>query len=124
MTEARPTCRYGRYQPDGGVYHRFFGLLDRSAEPTSRDGSARERRYRQLPDPAHIPQEIAGSSRKHPVIPQASRPKVLLMVGIAAYPGVSRSYHYRPVTPEVAGSSPVAPVKSLQIGIYLLSSCA
>jgi hypothetical protein len=43
--------------------------------------------------PALIPQEAPGSSRTHPRIPAA------------------RNHQDRPVTPEVAGSSPVAPVK-------------
>jgi hypothetical protein len=38
--------------------------------------------------------------------------------GIPAYPRVGRKRQDRPVTPEVAGSSPVAPVKYLQIGIF------
>ena len=46
-------------------------------------------------------------------------PKTLLTAEIPAYPRLSRKHHDRPVTPEVAGSSPVAPVENtLQIGIF------
>src|SRR6266511_1629550 len=54
--------------------------------------------------PAYIPREVAGSSRKSPPIP--------------AYPRSARKSHDRPVTPEVAGSSPVAPVKRPANGIF------
>ena len=64
--------------------------------------------------PALIPQEAPGSSRTLPRIP-AARGKGLLTAGIPAYPRSARKRHDRPVTPEVAGSSPVAPVKVLQI---------
>jgi hypothetical protein len=38
---------------------------------------------------------------------------------IPAYPRSARKRHHRPVTPEVAGSSPVAPVKALQSTCFL-----
>ena len=44
--------------------------------------------------------------------------KALLSPGIPAYPRSARKRHDRPVTPEVAGSSPVAPAKYLQIGMF------
>ena len=44
--------------------------------------------------------------------------KALLSRVIPAKSRSARKYQDRPVTPEVAGSSPVAPVKSLQIGIF------
>ena len=44
---------------------------------------------------------------------------VLLAPVIRAYPRPARKSQDRPVTPEVAGSSPVAPVENtLQIGIF------
>jgi hypothetical protein len=42
--------------------------------------------------------------------PQRHRRKALLAPGIHAYPRSGRTRQDRPVTPEVAGSSPVAPV--------------
>jgi hypothetical protein len=42
--------------------------------------------------------------------PQRQGRKALLLLGIPAYPRSSRKRHDRPVTPEVAGSSPVAAV--------------
>jgi len=43
--------------------------------------------------------------------PQDEAGKLLLTAGIPAYPRPARKRQDRPVTPEVAGSSPVAPVK-------------
>ncbi len=40
------------------------------------------------------------------------------MAGIPAYPRSGRNHQDRPVTPEVAGSNPVAPVKFLQISMF------
>jgi hypothetical protein len=55
--------------------------------------------------------------------PQDDRRKDLLTRGIPAYPRSGRKRHDRPVTPEVAGSSPVAPVENtLQIGIFCCRS--
>ena len=65
--------------------------------------------------PAHIPQEVAASSRPPPRIPATpifESPRSRTQ--IAANPRPSRKRHDRPVTPEVAGSSPVAPVNFLQ----------
>jgi hypothetical protein len=59
--------------------------------------------------PAYIPQEVAGSSRPHPPIPARPGPKDPLTAGIPADPRSARKRHDQPVTPEVAGSSPVAP---------------
>ena len=42
--------------------------------------------------------------------PQDEVRDALLMPGIPAYPRLGRKLRDRPVTPEVAGSSPVAPV--------------
>jgi len=50
--------------------------------------------------------------------------KAPLTAGIPADPRSARKHHDRPVTPEVAGSSPVAPVKVLQIGIFFRRSTA
>ena len=44
--------------------------------------------------------------------PQITATEALLTVVIPAYPRPARNYQDRPVTPEVAGSSPVAPVAS------------
>jgi hypothetical protein len=43
--------------------------------------------------------------------PQGEVRNALLAPGIPAYPRLARKHQDRPVTPEVAGSSPVAPVK-------------
>src|SRR5918999_5741229 len=61
--------------------------------------------------PADIPQEDAGSSRPPRQFPQAHGWKDLLFPGIPAYPRSARNHQDRPVTPEVAGSSPVALAK-------------
>jgi hypothetical protein len=68
--------------------------------------------------PALIPHEAPGSSRRCPPIPATQWPKGLLTAEIPAYPRSTRKRHDRPVTPEVAGSSPVAPAKVLQIGTF------
>ena len=70
--------------------------------------------------PAHIPPEVAGSSRRYPSIPARWRTKDPLSPGIPAYPRSRRKRHDRPVTPEVAGRVPSLPSlvdKSLQIGM-------
>jgi hypothetical protein len=67
--------------------------------------------------PAHIPQGVAGSPRQPPAMPATPDRKVPLSAVIPAYSRSGRNHHDRPVTPEVAGSSPVAPVENtLQIG--------
>ena len=63
-------------------------------------------------DPAHIPREVAGSSCRFPVIPASHVAKVLRMPEIPAHSRSARNHQDRPVTPEVAGSSPVAPVEN------------
>jgi hypothetical protein len=81
---------------------------------------------RQGPDAPHTP---SVDSRDNDRIPRTSRRmtpeapagarlspqrqgrKALLSRVIPAYPRRARGHHDRPVTPEVAGSSPVAPVK-------------
>jgi hypothetical protein len=55
----------------------------------------------------------AGGSRKHPrtpVNPHNAGPEAVLTGGVPAYPRSAQKRQDRPVTPEVAGSSPVAPV--------------
>jgi hypothetical protein len=70
--------------------------------------------------PALIPQKVAGASRRRPPNPARRRLKALLAPIIPADPRPDRRDQDRPVTPEVAGSSPVAPVeKVLQIGLLL-----
>jgi hypothetical protein len=76
-----------------------------------RTASSRWLSIRTTEHPALIPQEAAGSSRRYPRIPATARPKGPLTTGTPAYPRSARKRHDRPVTPEVAGSSPVAPVK-------------
>ena len=66
------------------------------------------------------------SRRRPPEAPAAARQSpqnhggnALLMPGIPAHPRSDRKHQDRPVSPEVAGSSPVAPVENiLQIGIF------
>ena len=60
-----------------------------------------------------LPEGPVGSRES----PQPQGRKALRFTGIPADPRSTRKRHDRPVTPEVAGSSPVAPVDSLQIGI-------
>ncbi len=70
--------------------------------------------------PAHIRREVGGSSRRRAVIPASQVAKCLLMPGIPAYSRSARNHQDRPVTPEVAGSSPVAPVENcLQVASFL-----
>jgi hypothetical protein len=57
-----------------------------------------------------------------PQIPQRSVRKVLLTAGSPAYSRSARNRQDRPVTPEVAGSSPVAPVQALHIDLAGRSS--
>jgi hypothetical protein len=61
--------------------------------------------------PAQIPQEVAVTSRRCPPIPAHELRKAPLWVAIPADPRSLRNDQDRPVTPEVAGSSPVAPAK-------------
>jgi hypothetical protein len=74
--------------------------------------------------PALIPHKPPGDRRQHPPIPATAWSEAPLTEGIAADPRSARKRHDRPVTPEVAGSSPVAPVKNLQIGIFCRRSTA
>jgi hypothetical protein len=85
-------------------------------------------------DPAHIPLRLptrattssradpAGGSRKLPQVPanprNGSAGKPCTRRKSPPIPRSGRKRHDRPVTPEVAGSSPVAPVKYLQIGMF------
>src|SRR5919108_770278 len=68
-----------------------------------------------------IPHTSRGRSAGAPAgsrqSPQGRGPNALLSPGIPADSRLVRNYQDRPVTPEVAGSSPVAPVKYLQNGI-------
>ena len=92
------------------VGHLRLDVLERRRRPTAR----------QLPTcflvgQRHIPHT---SSRRLPVTPahtrespQATAGKGLLTGGIPAYSRSARNHQDRPVTPEVAGSSPVAPAK-------------
>jgi hypothetical protein len=60
--------------------------------------------------PVLIPREVAGHPRPRPPIPAKAEWKGLLLLQISAYPRSAPKRQDRPVTPEVAGSSPVAPV--------------
>jgi hypothetical protein len=86
--------------------------------PTSRCLQVRQRLHH-----AKYPAGGAGSSRPYPEIPATSRPKRLLSPEIPAYPWSARNCHDRPVTPEVAGSSPVAPVSKSGCKPVLLVVC-
>jgi hypothetical protein len=83
--------------------------------------------------PAHIPYRsldrqhfIPRSSRRKPPeapaqgppMPAITEPESPALPAIPAYPRSAHKPHDRPVTPEVAGSSPVAPVNPLQIVIF------
>jgi hypothetical protein len=96
------------------------------AEAHCGDEPIETRRRRGDFDPAHIPlrsplrqRPIPRSSRRRsPEAPGHAREspqrhprKVLVVPGIPAYPRSASKRQDRPVTPEVAGSSPVAPVK-------------
>jgi hypothetical protein len=59
--------------------------------------------------PAQIPHEVPRAPRR-PAIPASYGRNALLLQGIPAYPRSARKRQDRPVTPEVAGSSPIAPV--------------
>jgi hypothetical protein len=62
------------------------------------------------------PPEAPASARQ---FPQDPGQEALLTPGIPAYPRSARKGHDRPVTPEVAGSSPVAPAENiLQITMF------
>jgi hypothetical protein len=60
--------------------------------------------------PALIPHEAPGSCRWLPRIPATTARKALRTPAIPGCPRSARKRQDRPVTPEVAGSSPVAPV--------------
>jgi hypothetical protein len=62
--------------------------------------------------PVLIPRKVAGHLRPLPPIPANAEWKGLLLPQIPAYPRSARKRQDRPVTPEVAGSSPVAPVST------------
>jgi hypothetical protein len=62
-----------------------------------------------------LPGIPAGTRRS----PQRNGLKGVLTTGIPADPRSARKRQDRPVTPEVAGSSPVAPVNYLQIDMFV-----
>jgi len=63
-------------------------------------------------------QALPGGSRSQPVAAGSLARKFLLQPVIPGGRRLCQLSLYRPVTPEVAGSSPVAPVKALQIDIF------
>jgi hypothetical protein len=83
------------------------------------NGRQRRGRVREPPPPAaehpaHIPREVGGSPRRRPAIRVGQRTK---SPALATNPRLARASPGKPsraVTPEVAGSSPVAPVLRLQ----------
>jgi hypothetical protein len=77
-----------------------------------RDGMPFPLTIETTPHPALIPHEAAGSSRQYPRIPATAGRKILHLPEIPAYPRPGRKRQDRPVTPEVAGWSPVAPVSA------------
>ena len=91
---------------DPGVTRDITARLSRLAasESTAQFAGQATRR------PALIPHEVAGSSRPYPAIPATRGAERLLLPGIPADARSARKRQDRPVTPEVAGSSPVAPV--------------
>ena len=74
---------------------------------------------RATPHPALIPQEVPEASGTTRESPQRRKSESPAHGEIPAYPRSTRKCHDRPVTPEVAGSSPVAPVKYLQITSFV-----
>ena len=66
--------------------------------------------FRQRSHPAHVPQEVAECPGSHPASPQDDGRTAPLSLRIPAQSRPGRRHQDRPVTPEVAGSSPVAPV--------------
>jgi hypothetical protein len=108
------------------------GLRERPCPraPGSMVGPRRRQRSASRSDPAcslSRQRVIPRSSRRRPPgapadtreSPQDEAWRLLLTAGIPAYPRPARKQQDRPVTPEVAGSSPVAPVKALQI-VYVI----
>ncbi len=106
--------RFGRSEGDSGVVGLCpvaddeelacgYGALFNQPLGGHRRSPPRRRRY-----PAQIPNEVVGSPRRCPPIAGRRREK---SPAIAANPRVAPEGRIRPVTPEVAGSSPVAPAK-------------
>ena len=60
--------------------------------------------------PPSLPREVAVGSRPSPAVPAGNGRKALLSPVIPDHSRLARERQDRPVTPEVAGSSPVAPV--------------
>ena len=111
----------------------FRSRRRRQASKRTSFGETRGPCLRARRHPAHIPQRLRScqhrippSSRTRPPeapgqtrqSPQRQARKGPLPPAIPAYPRSARKHHDRPVTPEVAGSSPVAPVKFLQIASF------
>jgi hypothetical protein len=103
-------CRSERMVTRGSTSHLLRSL---------RSGRGKATRSSAIPlcSPHGQPRIPRSSRRRFPEAPaqprespQPLRPKALLSAGIPAYPRSARKRHDRPVTPEVAGSSPVAPV--------------
>jgi hypothetical protein len=103
VAENRPCPRFPPWLQDGkgGGRSATAPIVSRT-DPDSFSKQATAR-------PALIPHDAPGSCRRYPPIPARQRTEIPATAGIAAYPRSGRKRHDRPVTPEVAGSSPVAP---------------
>jgi hypothetical protein len=128
-TSPRTASSRPRADPIAGVAASSVGRrCDAATSRSGADPSPRvERRVPSAPasfqlGQRRIPHISRGRSPEAPAhpreSPQCEGRKALLTAEIPAYPRSARKRHDRPVTPEVAGSSPVAPVKSLQTGIF------
>ncbi len=113
---------HARFVPDhpGVVAGWDDGVAVRACAATCFPSGARRRTPLAFPTkttrhPAQIPQEVAGGSRLGPGNSRKTTGEEgLLATEIPAYSRSAPKTQDRPVMPEVAGSSPVAPVKTLQ----------
>ena len=101
-------------------------LVLRRRDPGDLQVRTADRMPRSLPTeptayPAQIPKEAAESSRRCPASPQARRRKALLSRVIPPSRHPARERQDRPVTPEVADSSPVAPVHTFSLENHAVS---
>jgi hypothetical protein len=72
------------------------------------------------PHAAHVPQEVAGSSRRSPAIPARLWPKSPALVVIPAYPRSARKGHDRLSRRRSRVRVPSLPLKYLQIGAFVV----
>ncbi len=102
---------------------RYWASLSPEFAAQTTTASARSRfRQRRIPRSSRgSPPETPAGTRESP---QGQARKILLTAGIPAYTHSARKRQDRPVTPEVAGSSPVAPVSLAQSACKLGRSVA